>query len=37
MFVNNLGALTSALAMVAVHIKPEHKEKAKEQLNIWFS
>jgi uncharacterized membrane protein YkvA (DUF1232 family) len=36
-YADDLGALTSALAMVAVHIKPEHKEKAKEQLNIWFS
>ncbi|NJK64408.1 MAG: DUF1232 domain-containing protein [Synechococcaceae cyanobacterium SM2_3_1] len=33
---DDLGALASALAMVAVHIKPEHKEKAKEQLKIWF-
>jgi uncharacterized membrane protein YkvA (DUF1232 family) len=33
---DDLGALASALAMIAVHIKPEHKEKAKEQLKIWF-
>jgi uncharacterized membrane protein YkvA (DUF1232 family) len=33
---DDLGALASALAMVAVHIKPEHKEKAKERLRIWF-
>lgn len=33
---DDLGALASALAMVAVHIKPEHKEKAKDQLKIWF-
>jgi uncharacterized membrane protein YkvA (DUF1232 family) len=33
---DDLGALASALAMVAIHIKPEHKEKAKDQLKIWF-
>jgi uncharacterized membrane protein YkvA (DUF1232 family) len=33
---DDLGALASALAMVAVHIKPEHKEKAKEQQRVWF-
>ena len=33
---DDLGALVCALAMVAVHIKPEHKEKANEQLRVWF-
>lgn len=33
---DDLGVLASALAMVALHIKSEHKEKAKEQLKIWF-
>ncbi len=29
-------ALAFAIGIVAAHIKSEHKEKAKEQLKIWF-
>ena len=34
---DDLGTLISALAIVAAHIKTEHKTKAKEKLNDWFS
>ena len=34
---DDLGALVSALAIVATHIKPEHKTKAQEKLKVWFS
>lgn len=34
---DDLGALIYALAIVAIHIKPEHKIKAQEKLNDWFS
>ncbi len=34
---DDLGALVSALAVVAAHIKTEHKTKAEEKLNDWFS
>jgi len=34
---DDLGALVSALAIVATHIKPEHKTKAQEKLKDWFS
>lgn len=33
---DDLGALVSALAMVAVHIKPQHKVKAQDNLKVWF-
>lgn len=33
---DDLGALASALAIVAAHVKPEHKERAREKLIIWF-
>ena len=33
---DDLGALASALAIVAAHIKPEHKTKAQEKIKVWF-
>jgi uncharacterized membrane protein YkvA (DUF1232 family) len=33
---DDLGGLASALAMVAIHLKPEHKAAAQERLKIWF-
>ena len=36
-YTDDLGALASAVAIVAAHIKDEHKEKAGEQLKRWFS
>ncbi|MGQ8820132.1 YkvA family protein [Bibersteinia trehalosi] len=35
-YVDDLGALAAAIASVAVHIKEEHKNKAKELLSQWF-
>ena len=35
-YADDLGGLASALAMVAMHLKPEHEAKAKERLRIWF-
>jgi len=35
-FVDDLGALAVALMIVAVHIKPEHREPAREKLKEWF-
>ncbi|MDE2692055.1 MAG: YkvA family protein [Acidobacteriota bacterium] len=35
-FSDDLGVLVLALAMVATHIKPEHREKARETLKTWF-
>ncbi|MCY7331354.1 MAG: DUF1232 domain-containing protein [Pseudanabaena sp. CAN_BIN31] len=35
-YVDDLGALASALAIVAAHIKSEHKAKAQEKLKVWF-
>lgn len=35
-FSDDLGALAVALAVVAAHIKDEHKERAKEVLKTWF-
>jgi len=35
-YVDDLGALTVALATVAVHVKDEHVEKAQETLRRWF-
>jgi len=34
---DDLGVLVAATAAVAVHIKEEHGEKAKETLKQWFS
>lgn len=33
---DDLGALAAALSVVAVHIKPEHQEWAKEKMRQWF-
>jgi uncharacterized membrane protein YkvA (DUF1232 family) len=33
---DDLGGLLSALTMVAIHIKSEHKAAAKDRLKIWF-
>jgi uncharacterized membrane protein YkvA (DUF1232 family) len=35
-FTDDMAVIASALAMVAMHIKKEHKEKAKERIEIWF-
>ena len=35
-FSDDLGVLALALATVALHIKPEHKQKAEEKLKTWF-
>lgn len=35
-FSDDLGVLALALATVATHIKPEHKEKAEAKLRTWF-
>jgi uncharacterized membrane protein YkvA (DUF1232 family) len=35
-FVDDLGALAAALGMVAVHIKPEHRKKARNKMKDWF-
>ena len=35
-FSDDLGVLAFALATVALHITPEHKEKAEEKLKTWF-
>lgn len=34
---DDLGALALAVASVAMHIKPEHKQRAEEKLKTWFS
>ena len=36
-YTDDLGVLMAAVATVAVHIKKEHSEKAKETLKQWFS
>jgi uncharacterized membrane protein YkvA (DUF1232 family) len=36
-FADDLGVLVSALAVVALHIKGEHRKKAAEKLKLWFS
>ncbi len=36
-FADDLGVLASALAVVALHIKGEHKDKAAVKLRQWFS
>ncbi len=33
---DDLGVLVAATAAIAAHIKPEHREKAKETLKKWF-
>ena len=33
---DDLGALALALAFVAVHVKPEHRQRAEEKLKTWF-
>ena len=33
---DDMGALALALASVAAHIKPEHRQKAEEKLKTWF-
>ena len=35
-YADDLGALCIALTLAHVHIKDEHKQKAKKQLNILF-
>ena len=36
-FSDDLGAVAVALAAVAMHIKPEYWQQAKEKLKKWFS
>jgi uncharacterized membrane protein YkvA (DUF1232 family) len=36
-YADDAGAIAVALGTVAVHIKPEHKQRAKEQADEWFS
>lgn len=35
-FADDLGALIAAVSTVAAYIKPEHVQKAKDQLKRWF-
>ncbi len=35
-YADDLGALTVALGIVALHIKPEHRKLAREKLARWF-
>jgi uncharacterized membrane protein YkvA (DUF1232 family) len=35
-FADDLGALLLAAAVVAVHIKPEHRQQAEDKLRDWF-
>lgn len=35
-FVDDLGALAAALGIVAVHIKPQHQEEARNKMRDWF-
>jgi uncharacterized membrane protein YkvA (DUF1232 family) len=35
-YADDLGALTVALGMVAVHVKSEHRERAKQELKELF-
>jgi uncharacterized membrane protein YkvA (DUF1232 family) len=35
-YTDDLGALVAALALVAVHVKAEHKAKTEEKLREWF-
>lgn len=34
---DDLGAVAAALSMVAAHIKPEHKEQAKNKVDEWLA
>lgn len=36
-FSDDLGVIALALAMVAAHIKPEHRQQAEEKLKAWFN
>jgi uncharacterized membrane protein YkvA (DUF1232 family) len=36
-YADDAGAIAAALSMVAVHIKPEHKDLAKGKVDEWFS
>lgn len=35
-YTDDLGVLLAAVASVAVHIKDEHAEKARKQIEVWF-
>ena len=35
-YADDLGVLTLAVGVVAAHITPEHKKKARDKLNEWF-
>ena len=35
-YVDDLGALVGAIWTIAEHVKDEHVEKAKRQLESWF-
>ncbi|AKD38886.1 hypothetical protein I926_07850 [Pasteurella multocida subsp. multocida OH4807] len=36
-YADDLGALAAALGTVAMHIKDEHVQKAKEKIKQWFN
>ena len=36
-YADDAGAIAVALGAVAVHIKPEHKDRAKTKADEWFS
>jgi uncharacterized membrane protein YkvA (DUF1232 family) len=36
-YADDIGAITAALSMVVAHIKPEHKEMAKNKVGVWFA
>lgn len=36
-FVDDAAVIGAAFITVAIHIKPEHTRKAKEQINIWLN
>tara|TARA_B100000963_G_scaffold241641_1_gene211405 strand:- start:1802 stop:2161 length:360 start_codon:yes stop_codon:yes gene_type:complete len=36
-FTDDLGAVALALATVAAHVKPEHRERAKQKTLKWFA
>lgn len=35
-FADDLGALALAFALVALHVKPEHRSQAEERMKEWF-
>ena len=35
-YADDAGAIATAFGVVAMHIKPEHKQRAKEKANDWF-